>query len=412
MSLKTSDLFWTLLRKLTPNGCQTLSKAPSRFIDGVYPKVLDYGKDGHVYDVDGTIFVDLISGLGAVSVGYANKDVNDAVKKQLDLGVSFSLPTMLEYHVAQKLTELVPGTDMWKFTKTGSDATTMAVKCARAYTKRDNVLVCGYHGWHDWYSIVNEKRAGIPTKMSDYVARAKYNDISSFNTLRHRHYAAVIIEPMVFEQPLPTFFKELRELCDETGTLLIFDEVVTGGRMSGFVAQNLFDVKPDLTVLSKGIANGFPLAAVGGREEVMHVFEREDFFASTTFGGEAVSLIACFKTLEILEKEIPAMVMKGQRIQDCFNTLFEGIGVAKGYPTRLTFDFTTKEQKALFMQEMCLNQVLIGYSNFIMASHTDFDVDYICAGMIKAARVLRKHYKNPTEALKGAMPIEVFRMRQ
>lgn len=410
--MTNSDLFWPLLQKTTPNGCQTLSKAPSRFINGVYPKVLYKGHNGRVTDVDGYDYIDLIAGLGAVSIGYSNSDVNEAVISQLRLGVSFSLPTMLEYHVAKRLTELVPETDMWKFTKTGSDATSMAVKCARAYTKRDNVLVCGYHGWHDWYSIVNEKRAGIPSEYADHVARAKYNDIKSFETLKHGHFAAVIIEPMVFEAPSSTFFQELRQLCNETGTLLIFDEVVTGGRSQYFVAQNLFKVVPDLTVLSKGIGNGFPIAAVGGKRRIMQTFERDDFFASTTFGGDAVALAACLASLDILNAEIPEMIAKGTRIQEFFNRLFAGLGECKGYPTRLTFDFNTKEHKALFMQEMCLNGVLVGYSNFIMASHTQFDVDAICEAIEKSTKVLSLHWDNPKAALKGDLPVEVFRLRQ
>jgi glutamate-1-semialdehyde 2,1-aminomutase len=402
---------WERQKLYTPNGSQTLSKMPNRFVDGVYPKLLEWGHEGHVWDDEGKEYIDMIAGLGCISVGYADSDINHEAILQLMKGVSFSLPTKLEADVAEKLTKLVPNTDQWKFFKTGSEACAAAVKAARAITGRNKVMTCGYHGWFDWYSILNERKAGIPEFNKELVSRGKYNDLESFSGLNNRDYACLIIEPTVFDEPQGNFLKELSFLCAMTGTLLIFDEVVTGGRYKKFVAQNHYRIVPDITVLSKGIANGFPLGAVGARQPVMRVFERDDFFISGTFGGECVSLSACLGTVSRLETSIDRMIENGVYLQKVFEFVFKEKAVCKGYPTRLTFDFPTTEHKALFMQEMCYAGVLIGYSNFVMASYTDKDCADIVSAFQRAHHVLMKNWDNPKLALQGSMPEAALRMR-
>lgn len=410
--MANSENCWNRLKLLTPNGCQTLSKMPNRFVNGVYPKVLERGKGGHVWDSDGNEFIDLISGLGAVSVGYSNTDINFAACAQIEKGVSFSLPNAIEAQVAGRLNQLVPSTEMWKFFKTGSDADTAAVRAARAYTGRDKVMTCGYHGWHSWYSVQNDKKAGILRVLDKYVNKAVFNKIESFELLNSKEFACVILEPMIFEYPKPGFHEALRQLCDATGTLLIWDEVVTGGRFRKFVAQREFNIVPDMSVLSKGIANGFPLAGVGGARRIMQTFERDDFFVSGTFGGEAVSLAACLATVDIIETSLPKMISNGQELQDYFNFVFRNIkSGCKGYPTRLTFDFDNRVHKALFMQEMCKRGVLTGYSNMIMADHTDKDIYSIMKAMKETAEFITKNLTSPEKALQGDMPVEALRLR-
>jgi glutamate-1-semialdehyde 2,1-aminomutase len=406
----SSNLFEQSL-KYTPLGTQTLSKAPNRYVEGVYPKMLMKGIGSLVLDYDNNWFIDYIAALGPISVGHSNEYINDAIRAQLEDGVLFSMPNELEAAVAEYLTEFVPSTEMWKFTKTGSDANSMAIKAARAATGREKVMVCGYHGWHDWYSVINDKKAGIPLVHAEYITKAKYNDLESFQPLLSGEYAALILEPMVWDYPLPGFLQKLRDYCDVSGTVLIFDEVVTGGRFEGFVAQNYFKVTPDLTVLSKGIANGLPLAAVGGKQSIMKQFERDDFFASTTFGGELLSLAACLATLDVLEDNLPTMVERGRMLQDGFNKVFDGKATCVGYPTRTQFNFPTVALKALFWQECIKRNVLFGYSNFIMASHTEADIIKTIAVIQEAAKVLNKHWSNPAAALEGSLPVEVLRLR-
>ncbi len=410
MFAKSDEAYERLLR-VTPCGSQTLSKMPCRFVEGVYPKVLDRGHDGHVWDLDNNEYIDLISGLGAVSVGYANEDINLAAWSQMCKGTSFSLPNALEAEVAERLCQLVPHTEMWKFGKNGTDATVMAVRAARAITGRTKILSVGYNGCADVFEAAGTRRAGIPKALGDFIEKAVYNDIESFQCLRDENYACLIMEPMVYEYPQKYFLEALRDLCTETGTILIFDEVVNGGRFGQFVSQSYFGVVPDLTCLGKAIANGFPLCAVGGTRQFMSVFERDDFFASGTFGGEAVSLAACLETVNSLQAAIPQMVNNGTRIQEAFNKIFNGQAKCEGYPTRLIFKFPTSELKALFMQEMCLRGVLIGHANMIMASHTDADVTNIVNAIYESYRVLNDNWKTPTSVMKGKLPQDALKLR-
>lgn len=387
---------WERQKSLTPSGGQTLSKLPERYVDPIYPKILSHGKRGHVFSAEGTEYIDLISALGAVSVGYNNEYVNKAVIQQLHKGVSFSLPTTLEADVAEKLNSLFPGTEMWKYGKNGVDATLMAIRAARAYTGRKKILVHGYHGCSDHFEALGTRQAGM-VDLNEYVDK-----FDKLPPTYPRDYAAVIIEPFVFDR---IDWNLLSDWCKYTGTLLIVDEIVCGGRFEGFSAYKYLGLEPDLVCVGKGLANGFPLSAVGGKKEIMKTFERDDFFASTTFGGEAVSLAACLVTLQILEKNLPELIVKGQAIKNCFNMYFGHIGECKGYPTRLTFDFTDKEHKAFFMQEMCKRGVLVGYSNMVMVDHTPKDIETICEA-IKDIALKSKEIK-----IEGNMPVEALRLR-
>lgn len=406
--MRNEDVYSNNL-KFTPCGSQTLSKMPNRFIEGVYPQVVESGRDCHVWDIEGNEYVDLIAGLGAVSVGYCDSDINEAAWEQMQNGISFSLPHRLEGELAEKLTELVPGTEMWKFGKNGTDATVMAVRAARAYTGRTKIMTVGYNGCADQFEIKGVRNAGIPKELEPTITKANYNDLKSFSDILLGHYACVLMEPMVYEYPRPGFLETIRSACDASGTLLIFDEVVTGGRFEQFTAQHSFGVVPDITCLGKAIANGFPLCAVGGRRRIMEVFERDDFFASGTFGGETVSLAACLKTVDKLAKGLTRTLVNGKIIQDSFNDIFKDKAVCKGYPTRFIFEFPTKEHKALFMQEMCLNGVLIGHANMVMASMTDKDVRYIIEAIQKSYNISKHYWENPLKGLKGPLPVEAVR---
>lgn len=387
---------WARQTFLTPSGGQTLSKLPERYVNGVYPKLLERGNGGHVWDVEGNEYIDLISGLGAVSVGYNNYYVNRAVYQQMQKGVSFSLPTTIEADVAEALCEAFPGTEMWKYGKNGVDATLMAIRCARAYTGRKKILVHGYHGCSDHFEALGTRQAGM-VDLSAFVEK-----LPEWPTTFPREYAAVIIEPYVFDR---IDWQKIKDFCDYTGTLLIVDEIVCGGRFEEFSAYRYLGLEPDLVCVGKGLANGFPLSAVGGKSEIMKTFERDDFFASTTFGGEAVSLAACLVTMKILKRNIEKLIANGQKIKTAFNACFGLVAECKGYPTRLTFDFLKKEDKALFMQEMCKRGVLIGYSNMIMVDHSDKDITKIC----DAFRDVAVNWN--TLKLQGSMPVEVLRMR-
>jgi glutamate-1-semialdehyde 2,1-aminomutase len=411
MSRTNSDAFFDFAKRYTPCGTQTLSKAPDRYVNGVYPKVIDSGKGSILFDVDNTSYIDYIAALGPIILGYAYEKVDWAVLQQMKQGVLFSLPSPLEGDVAFGLSRLVTYPSMWKFTKTGSDACSMAVKIARAYTKREKVVACGYHGWHDWFSIVNDKKAGIPVTLDSLIKKAVYNDLGSFLKLIDDDTACVIMEPQIFDTPQDGFLAGVQEACRQKGALFILDETVTGFRYPKMLAQNYFNIQPDVTIVGKASGNGYPFAAVGGKTAVMKTAERDDFFASTTFGGDCVGLAACRAVLNELPSFLDDMVSYGTDLAALFNQVMEGKATCKGFPTRTMFDFPTTEHKALFWQEACKRGVLFGYSNFIMASHLQDGIwERTAEAVREAGKTVLANWNDPKSKLEGGVPKEVFRL--
>src|SRR5882757_6447795 len=197
----------------------------------------------------------------------------------------------LEVEVAELVRSVVPGAEMVRFSKTGCDVTSAAVRLARAFTGRKKVLGCGYHGWHDWYFSVTDRDHGIPEEVAALSSTFTYNDLESVRASLDDETACVLLEPMVFEEPRAGFLQELAVLCKARGALLIFDEMWTGFRVALGGAQERFGVRADLACFSKAVANGMPLSVLTGRADVMQLLERDVFFY-TTFGGEALSLAA------------------------------------------------------------------------------------------------------------------------
>lgn len=272
-----------------PLGSQTFSKSRTQYPFGVSPYFIERGRGSHVWDVDGNEYVDMISGLCALTLGYCDPDVDAAVKAQLEDGIIFSLPHRLEMEVAEQLVSMVPCAEMVRFGKNGSDATAGAVRVARAFTGRDHVAVCGYHGWQDWYIGTTARNRGVPQATRDLSHTWAYNNIESLDAIFKAHpgqVAAVILEPMNVVEPAPGFLQAVKELTHKHGALLVFDETITGFRYANGGAQQLFGVTPDLATFGKGLANGYPVSAVAGRADVMQLME--EIFFSFTFGGETL----------------------------------------------------------------------------------------------------------------------------
>src|SRR5574341_817412 len=279
--------------KAVPLGSQTFSKSKTQYPYGVSPYFITRGQGSHVWDVDNNEYVDFINALAAVTLGYNDPDVNAAVRAQLDEGVIFSLPHPLEHQVAEKIVEIVPCAEMVRFGKNGSDATSGAIRLARAYTNRDHVAACGYHGWQDWYIGATTRSRGVPQSTRDLTHIFNYNDIESLHKIFKEHpdqVAAVIMEPMNTTEPKDGFLEKVRELSRQHGAVFIFDETITGFRYANGGAQEYFGVTPDLATFGKGLANGYPVSALAGKAEIMRLME--EIFYSFTFGGETLSLAA------------------------------------------------------------------------------------------------------------------------
>jgi len=385
---RRSEALLARAEKTIPLGTQTFSKSKTQFPLGVSPFYATRAKGSRLWDADGHDYIDFINSLCSVTLGYNDPDVTAAVAAQLENGVIFSLPTELEIEVAELLTQIVPSAERVRFGKNGSDATAGAIRVARAFTGRDRVAVCGYHGWQDWYIGSTARNRGVPQATRDLTQRFDYNNLESLDRLFREHpgeFAAVILEPMNTTDPAPGFLEGLAEATRKHGALLVFDEIITGFRLANGGAQELFGVKPDLTTLGKGIANGYPLSAVVGRADVMQLME--EVFFSFTMGGEALSLAAAVAALTKLKREpvVETMHRTGDKILKGTRERIERHGIGKfarttGHPSWsfLLFSDTPAcsqwEIKTLFMQEIQARGILCLGTHNVSYAHSDADV--------------------------------------
>ena len=304
---KSRELFEEALT-LIPGGVLGARK-PGDFIDGEYPIFLDTGKGCCLTDVDGNEFIDFLCGYGPIILGYREKEVDEAVYKQIkDKGFCFTLTQKFQNQLAKKLTRIIPCSEMSIFLKTGSDATTASIRIARAHTQKLKVMRCGYHGWHDWCV---EMKGGIPKKFYEDVFEFQYNHLDQLEELMATHgheTAAIIMTPFghpnhqEMQVPAPGFLEGARQIADKYGAVLVYDEIRTGFRLSMGGAQKLYGVTPDLTVLGKAMANGYPISVVTGKKDIMMAAESK-LFISSTFFPNSEAFIAALKTIEILERD-------------------------------------------------------------------------------------------------------------
>jgi len=295
-------------KTLVPGGVLGARK-PGDFIMGEFPIFLEYGKGCRLTDVDGNEYIDFLCGYGPIILGYREEEVDDAVIQQIkDKGFCFTLTQPYQNGLARKLNELIPSAELSSFLKTGSDATTASIRIARAYTNRIKIMRCGYHGWHDWCV---EMKGGIPEKFYEDVYEFHYNDLDHLEDLMKKHgdqTAAIIMTPFghhlheKMQAPKPGFLEGVRKLADKYGAVLVFDEVRTCFRLRMGGAQELYGVTPDLTVLGKGMANGYAISVVTGKKDVMMAAASKLFISSTFFPNSA-EYIAALKTIEIMERD-------------------------------------------------------------------------------------------------------------
>lgn len=345
----------------------TNSKHPTSFVNGVYPKYVDFGQESCLFCQSGKTYVDYICGLGTNIVGYGNHVIATALKEALYHGFSHSLPTRHEVAAAEKVKEVMPFIEMVKFVKTGTEACLAAIRIARCATGRTKVLTHGYHGWSDPF-ICNQPPAHgvwLPNGV------LPLTDIE----LLDDSYAAVIIEPIITDNGPERikWLQDLRERCSKYGIVLIFDEIITGFRYKQFSASRFHNVHPDLLCIGKALANGLPLAAICGPKSLM---SDRRYFVSSTYAGEILSLIAAKVTIGLLQTNrtfsMDNVWPHGQAFIDKFNSLFPEKIQIKGYPTRGVFegcDFTI----ALFFQEAVKAGLLFGKSFFYNSGHIEYD---------------------------------------
>jgi glutamate-1-semialdehyde aminotransferase len=386
-SIAQSNAIWERAVDLIPAGTQTLAKGPGQWVDGVAPKYLRRGSGCRVWDVDGNEYLDFQMGVGPLSLGYAYPAVDEAIRAQLADGITFSLMHPLEVEVAERIRALVPGAEMVRFSKTGCDVTTAAVRLARAFTGRRKVLCCGYHGWHDWYIGVTDRNRGIPADVQALTYTFAYNDLGSVLDGIDDDTACLILEPVVFEEPKNGFLRELRRVCTERGVVLVFDEMWTGFRLALGGCQAHYDVRADLACFSKAVANGMPLSVLTGRRDIMRLCEKDVFFF-TTFGGEALSLAAAKATLGELEaRKVPeALDRHGRALRQGLLAAASGAGIdwlgCVGLDCRTLVTFDPKagnplELRSLLQQELVKRGILWSGFHNLSYAHGEAEVELL-----------------------------------
>lgn len=293
-----------------PWGTQTNAKRPDPALQDVMPLFIEQAEGCRMQDVEGRWFIDYRMALGPILLGYKHPAVDKAVQAQMKKGVLFSMASPLEVEVAEALIAMVPELEQVRFMKTGNDANSAAVRLARAFTGRDHLVTCGYHGYSDWFACGQgdaptwcpREGNGVPAALDALVTRLRYGDIDAAEQVfaeRGDDIAAVLMVPYDWGPTVAhDFVHRLRDLTHRYGTLLIFDQVLTGFRLAEGGAQAYFGVAPDLSTFAKALANGYPLSAYGGRRDVMETLY--NVILTTTYAGETLSLAAASATLKTL----------------------------------------------------------------------------------------------------------------
>jgi glutamate-1-semialdehyde 2,1-aminomutase len=377
--------------ELIPGGTQLVSRRPTRFANGISPVYARRARGARFWDVDGNEYIDWVSGIGAIILGYADPVVDRAVCEQIQSGNNYSINHELEIELAEELVRTIPCAEMVRYAKTGGEACTIAVRIARGATGRDKVLFCGYHGWHDWYLAANLaaeanlnthlfpgiEPIGVPRALAGTALPFPYGDLAALGQLLDEHkgeVAAVIMEPLRSEQPPAGYLEGVARLTRAHGAVLIFDEVSSGFRIHIGGAQAHVGVTPDLAVLAKAISNGYPMAAVVGQRVVMEAAGR--MFISSTYWSDTIGLRAALTTLrELRKRDVPAGLHRlGAELQQGLNAAAEETGMAVrsgGLVVHPSLQFQVEDPVlktklgTLFIQEMA-KRGCHGYTSFYL----------------------------------------------
>jgi glutamate-1-semialdehyde aminotransferase len=392
-----TQVYEGILKEYIAHGALVNSKRAESHVYGVYPVVAVRGSGPHFWDHAKNRYIDFICALGTQYFGYGNRRIAQAMDSQAKNGVLFSVASTKVAEVAHDLRDIFTHCDRMRFLKSGSDGCSAAIRIARTFTGRDTILSDGYHGYHDSFTSLTSPATGCPS--SDNLHIKSLKDISQVN----ESVAAVIIEPIIIDasQERIDYLYKLRDACEKSKTLLIFDETITAYRFKDFSVARTFHVKPDISVQGKCLANGMPFSMVGGRKDVMEA----DYFVSTSFAGEALTLAAVSECIKMIRGEYsPADLWnKGIDFLEEFNSIAPDIVSIEGYPTRGVLRAANDTVKALFMQECCRGGVIFGPSWFY--SH---DLHKCNQEVFQTVRESIARIKNGKAKLLGRIPQSPF----
>lgn len=395
----TGQKLYQKARKLIPGGTQLLSKRPEMFLPEQWPAYYSRAKGCEVWDLDGKKYIDMsIMGVGSCILGYADADVNKAVKKAVDNGSMSTLNAPEEVELAELLTKVHPWADMVRYTRTGGEAMAVAERIARAHTGKDVIAFCGYHGWHDWYLATNLTGkdglkehllagllpAGVPKGLRGTVLPFHYNNIEELEAVVKKagnNLAAIVMEPIHNVEPKDDFLKKVRRIADKTGAVLIFDEITIGWKLTYGGAHLLYGVNPDIAVFSKAMSNGYPMAAILGRRNVMEAAQGS--FISSTYWTERIGPVAALATLKKMKRIGVAKQLKaaGTKVRAGWTELAKkhGLSITLGGVIPISsfvFQHGTDSQvlKTLFVQEMLDRGFLATNLFFASCAHTNVQI--------------------------------------
>ena len=387
---------WKRAKKLIPGGSQLLSKRAEQFLPDIWPSYYSRAKGAEVWDLDNQHYIDMsIMGVGACPLGYADDDVDVVVKKAIDAGSMCTLNCPEEVELAEKLIDLHPWAEKVRYARGGGEAMSIAVRIARAYTHKERVAFCGYHGWHDWYLAANlaDDRnldghllpgldpAGVPRGLKGTSLPFRYNHPEELVTIAEKYpdeLAAIVMEPIRDNNPEPEFLDTIHKISRETGAVIVIDEVSAGFRLNTGGAHMVYGIKPDIAVFAKAISNGYPMGAIIGKSEVME--SAQETFISSTYWTERIGPVAACATIGKYEQcNVPAHLIKtGSAVQNIWQASAESAGLSievGGIPPLSHFVFTEVEQKdvqslyTLFTQLMLDRGFLAGKSFYASYAH-------------------------------------------
>lgn len=408
LNLTRSMQMYEEAQKLSPGGLMGIRR-PYNFVPGEYPIFIERGYDGHIVDVDGNDYIDMLCAYGPIILGYNEPEINKAVIEQMEKGFCFSLVQEIQNKLQQKLIDLIPSAEMVVLAKTGSDVTSIATRVARAYNGKDKILRSGYHGWHDWCV---EVQGGVPKQVSDLTIEFEYGDLNALEAALKQHAneaACIIITPLGHPNAHPImsppkgYLKGVRELADKYNVVLIFDEIRTGFRMSMGGAQQKYGVTPDLSVFGKAMANGYAISACVGKTEFMKVLEKKAFVSSTFFPN-SLEMAAALKTIEILERDkiLDDIWTRGQDFLDKTTKLVQESGVPASvsgiapmqYITFDKVDEKYKERRAFFFTQTIRRGLFIQpyHHGYICYRHTDADLKHALNAIGEALEETKKAF--------------------
>ena len=414
--------------RLIPGGSHTYAKGDDQYPEQA-PGFIVRGKGCHVWDLDGNEYIEYGMGLRAVTLGHAFDPVVEAAYKQMQLGTNFSRPAKIEVDLAETMHDLIDGSDMVKFAKNGSDVTTAALKLARAYTGRDLVAICGdqpFFSVDDWFICTTVVNAGIPESISRMTLKFRYNDLASLRQLFDQHpnqIACVVLEPETVSPPAPGYLAQVKQLCEERGAVLLLDETITGFRWHLSGAQKFHGVVPHLSTFGKAMGNGFAIAALVGKRDIMRLGGLDHdqprvFLLSTTHGAESHALAASLETIRFYREHqvVDSLWRQGERLRGLVNRSItennlEGFFEVAGRPCNLIFaTYDQNRQRSqpfrtLFMQEL-IRRGVIGPSFVVSYSHSDADIDRTAEAVHGALRVYRKAIEEGVEHYLEGRPVQ------